>query len=181
MRRVTGNWPGLRLTSARAEPQSLTVGPNRARADSQALAVFAPAVQPGSAAAVPTRAAVPSRTVLIIAGSEDERLIWSAILEHYGYVPEAIPLAGTVPDAFAPDLIVVALDRFDSSRATLLSSLRGESRFAGVPIIGIIDPDVHPSEPLRAGCAGVLVRPIRPAALRAEVDRLIGPPTPPQT
>lgn len=156
-------------------------GTEPGRADSQALAVFAPAVQPGSAAVVPTRAAVPSRTVLIIAGSEDERLIWSAILEHYGYVPEASPLAGAIPEAFAPDLIVVALDRFDSSRAALLSSLRGASRFAGVPIIGIIDPDVHPSEPLRAGCAGVLVRPIRPAALRAEVDRLIGPPTGPQT
>ncbi|HEX7091276.1 MAG TPA: HAMP domain-containing sensor histidine kinase [Longimicrobiales bacterium] len=155
-------------------------GTEPGRADSQALAIFAPAVQPGSAAAVPTRAVVPSRTVLIISGSEDERLIWSAILEHYGYVPEAIPLAGAAPDAFAPDLIVVALDRFDSSRATLLNSLRGASRFAGVPIIGIIDPDVHPSEPLRAGCAGVLVRPIRPAALRAEVDRLIGPPTAPQ-
>lgn len=119
-----------------------------------------------------------SKTVLVIASNEDDRLIWSAVLEHYGYRSVLVDSLAAVPAGAAVDLVLIALDRFDASRLQLLRDLVEDDRFSGVPIVGVIDPDVHPSEPLRAGCAGVLVRPLRPASLKAEVRRLIGPATP---
>jgi phage tail sheath gpL-like len=63
---------------------------------------------------------VPAKTVLVISGNEDDRFIWNAVLQHYGYT------------------------------AVLADSL-----------------------------AAVPARPLRPAALEAEVRRLIGPAAPP--
>lgn len=120
-----------------------------------------------------------SKTVLVIAGNEDDRLIWSAVLEHYGYVPVLADTLAAVAAPVQPDLVLVALDRFDPPRVRLLREMLEDRRFSDVPVVGVIDPDVHPSELLRAGCAGVLTRPLRPASLEAEVRRLIGPATPP--
>lgn len=120
-----------------------------------------------------------SKTVLVIASNEDDRLIWSAVLEYYGYRAVLAESLAAVPAHVAADLVVVALDRFDALRIVLLRNLLDDVRFSVVPVVGVIDPDVHPSEPLRAGCAGVLVRPLRPASLEAEVRRLIGPAAPP--
>lgn len=122
--------------------------------------------------------ASPSKTVLVIASNEDDRVIWSAVLEHYGYVAALADSLATIPTAIRADLVLVALDRFDPPRARLLREVIQDRRIGGVPVVGVIDPDVHPAKPLQAGCAGVLTRPLRPAALEAEVRRLIGPATP---
>jgi len=124
-------------------------------------------------------AAVRAKTVLVIASNEDDRLIWSAVLEHYGYVAVLADSLAAVPPGLQPDLVLVALDRFDPPRARLLRDLIEDRRVGDAPVVGVIDPDVHPSELLRAGCAGALARPLRPASLEAEVRRLIGPATPP--
>lgn len=122
---------------------------------------------------------MPAKTVLVISGNEDDRFIWNAVPQHYGYTAVLADSLAAVPARIDADLVLLALDRFDPPRARLLREVIKDRRVRGVPVVGVVDPDVHPSELLHAGCAAVLSRPLRPAALEAEVRRLIGPAAPP--
>lgn len=122
-----------------------------------------------------------ARTVLLVDGDRDSRLMYGAILQHYGYGvlqaddgEEGFRLACT----HHPDLIVVelAVSVWDGHRLT--ERLKQDSRTASIPVLVVtawaraVDREVAEHD----GCSGYLAKPCTPRRVLQEVRRFIGPP-----
>jgi CheY-like chemotaxis protein len=121
------------------------------------------------------------KRVLIIDDQPDERTIQAMMLGHIGYgVSEAADGAAGIALAMSdpPDLVLldVAMPRLDGF--TVCRTLRDDSRTTDVRILiftASVAGDLH-GRAEAAGADAVLMKPLDPRSVAAEVERLIGPP-----
>jgi two-component system, cell cycle response regulator DivK len=118
------------------------------------------------------------KTVLIVEDNHDNRAIFAAILNHFGYdVIEAADGEDGVQLARSehPDLILmdISLPRMDGLQATAL--LKSEAGTADIPIIAVTAHAMREDEERvrNAGCDGYLAKPVEPMRVIQEVGRFL--------
>jgi CheY-like chemotaxis protein len=119
------------------------------------------------------------KKILIADDKASSRELVRTVLERAGYEvteaadgAEAVALArATGPDLVLLDLHMPVLDGFGA-----MGQLRAEPRFAATPVVALTASamDGDREHAMTAGFSGYITKPIRLAALRAEVRRLIG-------
>jgi two-component system cell cycle response regulator DivK len=119
------------------------------------------------------------KKILIADDRASSRELVRTVLERAGYEvmeasdgAEAVALArATGPDLVLLDLHMPVLDGFAA-----VGQLRAEPRFAATPVVALTASamDGDRERAMTAGFSGYITKPIRLAALRAEVRRLIG-------
>jgi CheY-like chemotaxis protein len=119
------------------------------------------------------------KKILVADDKASSRELVRTVLERCGYEvleaadgAEAVALArANQPDLVLLDLHMPVLDGFGA-----IAELRHESRFAGTPVVALTASamDGDRAHALNAGFSGYITKPIRLAALRGEVERLIG-------
>lgn len=121
------------------------------------------------------------KSVLIIDDQPDERIIQSAMLGYLGYeVREAgdghsgLESAREAP----PDLVLLDIAMPNLDGFSVCRTLKADARTAAVPVVLFTASVVGDLEEQAAavGAAGVLIKPIDPHRVAAEIQRLIGPP-----
>lgn len=120
------------------------------------------------------------KSVLLVEDNEDNRFIYSTILERRGFrVLEARTGEQGVEMAreHRPDLVLmdISLPVMDGLEAT--RRLKQDPATSEIPVIAVTAHAMaEDRERAReAGCNGYLVKPIEPSRVLAEVERLIGP------
>ena len=115
-------------------------------------------------------------TVLLIEDNEDNRIVYSTILRHYGFrVREAHTGEDGVQIARdeSPDLILmdVGLPGIAGWEAT--SRLRSDERTRSIPIIALTAHALaeHRARSLEVGCDDYLAKPVEPREVLAAVQR----------
>ena len=119
------------------------------------------------------------KTVLLVEDNEDNRIVYSTILRHFGYqVTEALNGEEGISKAKAekPDLILmdISIPIIDGWEATRI--LKGDAATSQIPIIALT---AHALATDRAkaqevGCDGYLAKPCEPRRVVAEVEKFIG-------
>lgn len=118
------------------------------------------------------------RTVLIVEDNEDNRIVYSTILRHHGFVvsealdgEEGIAKARReLPDIILMDISIPLIDGWEVTR-----QLKGDDATRRIPVIALT-AHAMPGDRERAmdvGCDGYLAKPCEPRAVLAEVNRLI--------
>ena len=119
------------------------------------------------------------RTVLIVEDNEDNRIVYSTILRHHGFVvsealdgEEGIAKAQRdLPDIILMDISIPIIDGWEVTR-----QLKSSDATRHIPIIALT-AHAMPGDREHAmdvGCDGYLAKPCEPRAVLAEVNRLIG-------
>jgi two-component system, cell cycle response regulator DivK len=119
------------------------------------------------------------KKVLVADDKPSSRELVRTVLERCGYEvveaadgAQAVELARAVtPDLVLLDLHMPVLDGFG-----VIGQLRGEARFAATPVVALTASAMEGDRQhaMDAGFSGYITKPIRLAALRGEVERLIG-------
>jgi two-component system cell cycle response regulator DivK len=121
------------------------------------------------------------KVILLVEDHEDNRIVYSTILEHFGY---RVLLAGDgeegvrIARAQRPDLVLmdVSIPVMDGWDATRL--LKSDPATASIPVIALT-AHAMPSDRERAaeaGCDGYLAKPVEPRRVLEEVQRFVGAP-----
>jgi two-component system cell cycle response regulator DivK len=119
------------------------------------------------------------QTLLLVEDNEDNRIIYSTVLRHLGYVVieaqdgvQAVELARRAQ----PDLILmdISIPRMDGWEATRI--LRGDPITRAIPIIALTAHALSDDRERAAevGFTSYLAKPIEPRAVVAEVRKWIG-------
>jgi two-component system, cell cycle response regulator DivK len=119
------------------------------------------------------------KTVLIVEDNEDNRIVYSTILRHFGFqVAEAhdgeqgLAMARDGhPDLILMDISIPLVDGWE-----LTQSLKRDPATRAIPVVALT-AHAMPGDRERAievGCDGYLAKPCEPRAVLAEVRRLIG-------
>lgn len=119
-----------------------------------------------------------SRRVLVIDSNEDNRVVFTTVLEHFGYEVVCAPTGQEgLAEArrSAPDLVVLRRGLPDTGPWEVARALRRDPAFAGVRIVGLSARALAETrlEALDAGCDVFLATPLEPRRLLAEVQRLL--------
>lgn len=113
------------------------------------------------------------KKVLLVEDYEDSRLMMKHIIESEGYVVieaagayEAIEKAGEhEPDLILMDIGLPLLDGLSTA-----SIIHGNSALGEIPIVVVTAFNDIADEAQKAGCAGVLYKPIEPSKLKLILD-----------
>jgi CheY-like chemotaxis protein len=121
------------------------------------------------------------KTVLLVEDNEDNRIVYSTILRHFGYrVMEALNGEEGIATARAekPDLILmdISIPIIDGWEATQVLKHDPETR--RIPIIALTAHALASDREraMEVGCDGYLAKPCEPRAVVAEVQRFLGRP-----
>ena len=121
------------------------------------------------------------KTVLLVEDNEDNRIVYSTILRHYGYrVMEALNGEEGIAKARSekPDLILmdISIPIIDGWEATQV--LKHDPQTKGIPIIALTAHALASDreKAMEVGCDGYLAKPCEPRAVVAEVQRFLGKP-----
>jgi CheY-like chemotaxis protein len=118
------------------------------------------------------------RTVLLVEDDDSSQYIYTAILAHYGYTVISARtgvhglelLRGTLPDVVVLEIGLPGIDGFE-----FLERMRADPRTAELPVlvvtVHVFDTDVERAR--TAGCDVFLKKPLKPALLAAEVERIL--------
>ena len=120
-----------------------------------------------------------SRTILLVEDHEDNRIVYSTILEHYGYTvvlagdgAEGVRLARERrPDLILMDVSIPVMDGWEATR-----TLKADPETASIPVIALTAHALA-SDQERAtevGCDGYLAKPVEPRRVVEEVRRFLG-------
>jgi two-component system cell cycle response regulator DivK len=126
-------------------------------------------------------------TVLLIEDNDQNRYLFTFLLEHHGYTvasapdgPSGIELVKTLaPDLVLLDIQLPGMDGYDVAR-----TLRGVESLRDIPIIAVTSYAMvgDREKALAAGCTGYIEKPINPRVFVAELARfLTDPPKPAET
>jgi two-component system, cell cycle response regulator DivK len=120
-----------------------------------------------------------ARTVLLIEDNEDNRIVYSTILRHYGFnVLEALTgedgIAAAVtekPDLILMDIGLPGLDGWEATRR-----LKSDDSTRAIPIIALTAHAMaeHREQALQVGCDAYLAKPVEPREVLAQVKRMLG-------
>jgi len=120
------------------------------------------------------------KTVLLIEDNEDNRIVCSTILRHYGYrVVEALNGEEGIATARAeqPDLILmdISIPIIDGWEATKVLKRDPDTR--QIPIIALTAHALASDREraMQVGCDSYLAKPCEPRTIVAEVQRFVGP------
>jgi CheY-like chemotaxis protein len=119
------------------------------------------------------------RRVLVADDTASSRVLVRTVLEHQGYeVIEAADGAEALAKALEnpPDLILLDIQMPALDGFAVIERLRAEVRFAATPVVALTASAMQGDREraLAAGFSGYITKPIRLAALRSEVERLLG-------
>jgi len=119
------------------------------------------------------------KTVLLVEDNEDNRIVYSTILRHFGYrVMEALNGEEGIAKARAemPDLILmdISIPIIDGWEATQV--LKQDPATHLIPIIALTAHALASDreKAMEVGCDGYLAKPCEPRAVVAEVERFLG-------
>ena len=119
------------------------------------------------------------KMVLLVEDNEDNRIVYSTILKHFGYeVTEALNGEEGIAKARSekPDLILmdISIPIIDGWEATQV--LKHDPSTKGIPIIALTAHALASDreKAMEVGCAGYLAKPCEPRAVVAEVQRFLG-------
>jgi CheY-like chemotaxis protein len=120
-----------------------------------------------------------SKTVLLVEDNEDNRIVYSTILRHFGYrVTEALNGEEGIAKARSekPDLILmdISIPIIDGWEATQV--LKHDPETNKIPIIALTAHALASDreKAMEVGCDGYLAKPCEPRAVVAEVQRFLG-------
>jgi two-component system, cell cycle response regulator DivK len=120
-----------------------------------------------------------SQTILLIEDNEDNRIVYTTILRHFGFqVIEAQSAEAGIALAHSahPNLILmdVGLPGIDGWEATL--RLKGDPETRGIPIIALTAHALseHRARAFEVGCDDYLAKPVEPREVLATVRRHLG-------
>jgi CheY-like chemotaxis protein len=126
------------------------------------------------------------KTVLLVEDNEDNRIVYSTILRHFGYrVMEALNGEEGIATARSekPDLILmdISIPIIDGWEATQVLKHDPETR--QIPIIALTAHALASDREraMQVGCDGYLAKPCEPRAVVAEVQRFLGQTVGPDT
>ena len=119
------------------------------------------------------------KTVLLVEDNEDNRIVYSTILRHFGYqVTEALNGEEGISKAKSemPDLILmdISIPIIDGWEATQI--LKHDPATSHIPIIALTAHALASDreKAMEVGCDGYLAKPCEPRAVVAEVQRFLG-------
>jgi CheY-like chemotaxis protein len=119
------------------------------------------------------------KTVLLVEDNEDNRIVYSTILRHFGFrVMEALNGEEGIAKARAekPDLILmdISIPIIDGWEATQV--LKHDPETHRIPIIALTAHALASDreKAMEVGCDGYLAKPCEPRAVVAEVQRFLG-------
>ena len=119
------------------------------------------------------------KTVLLVEDNEDNRIVYSTILRHFGYkVTEALNGEEGISKARSehPDLILmdISIPIIDGWEATQV--LKHDPLTRHIPIIALTAHALASDreKAMEVGCDGYLAKPCEPRAVVAEVQRFLG-------
>jgi CheY-like chemotaxis protein len=119
------------------------------------------------------------KRVLLVEDNEDNRIVYSTILRHFGYhVSEALNGEEGIAKARAerPDLILmdISIPIIDGWEATQV--LKHDPATKNIPIIALTAHALASDreKAMEVGCDGYLAKPCEPRAVVAEVQRFLG-------
>jgi len=119
------------------------------------------------------------KTVLLVEDNEDNRIVYSTILQHFGYrVMEALNGEEGIAKARAerPDLILmdISIPVIDGWEATQV--LKRDPDTKAIPIIALTAHALSSDreKAMEVGCDSYLAKPCEPKAVVSEVERFIG-------
>ena len=119
------------------------------------------------------------QTVLLVEDNEDNRIIYSTVLRHVGFVVieagdglQAIALARSAkPDLILMDISIPEIDGWEATRI-----LRADPKTQSIPIVALTAHAMADDRERAAeiGFTSYLAKPVEPRAVVAEVRRWIG-------
>ncbi|MHB1265020.1 MAG: response regulator [Gemmatimonadaceae bacterium] len=121
----------------------------------------------------------PTPPVLLVEDNEDNRIVYSTILTHFGFrvleahtAGEALELARTEH----PGLVLMDVGLPDMSGWDATRRLKGDPATSQIPIVALTAHALaeHRAEAVAAGCDGYLAKPVEPREVLAEVRRWLG-------
>lgn len=122
------------------------------------------------------------KTVLLVEDNEDNRIVYSTILRHFGYRvmealngEEGIATARTEkPDLILMDISIPIIDGWEATQV-----LKHDPETRQIPIIALTAHALASDREraMQVGCDGYLAKPCEPRAVVAEVQRFLGQPS----
>ena len=119
------------------------------------------------------------KTVLLVEDNEDNRIVYSTILQHFGYrVTEALNGEEGIAKARTeqPDLILmdISIPVIDGWEATQV--LKRDPKTRRIPIIALTAHALasEREKAMEVGCDSYLAKPCEPKTVVSEVERFIG-------
>jgi two-component system, cell cycle response regulator DivK len=116
-------------------------------------------------------------TLLLVDDDEDERIIYAALLQYFGYhVVEAQTGAAGIERAvqLRPDLILMDIRLPDVDGFAVTQILRSRPETARIPILAMSLYDITTRDAQAAGCDDFLPKPFPPSALVERVRKALG-------
>jgi len=114
-----------------------------------------------------------AKRVLVVEDYDDTRRMMRLMIENYGYaVLEAAGPYEAIEKAaeFHPDLILMDIGLPLMDGLTTAEAIMGEERTADIPIVAVTAYDDVKSQVIKAGCSGVLYKPVDPPKLKQVLD-----------
>lgn len=122
---------------------------------------------------------VPLKTVLLVEDNEDNRIVYSTILHHFGYrVMEALngeegiaKARSALPDLILMDISIPIIDGWEATQV-----LKHDPETRHIPIIALTAHALAADREraIEVGCDSYLAKPCEPKAVVHEVERFIG-------
>ncbi len=119
------------------------------------------------------------KTVLLVEDNEDNRIVYSTILEHFGYVviealngEEGIAKARSeMPDLILMDISIPVIDGWEATQV-----LKRDPATRSIPIIALTAHALAADreKPIEVGCDSYLAKPCEPKTVVGEVRKFIG-------
>ena len=119
------------------------------------------------------------KTVLLVEDNEDNRIVYSTILQHFGYRvmealngEEGIAKARTEqPDLILMDISIPVIDGWEATQV-----LKRDPKTRRIPIIALTAHALASDreKALEVGCDSYLAKPCEPKTVVSEVERFIG-------
>jgi CheY-like chemotaxis protein len=120
------------------------------------------------------------KKVLLVEDNEDNRIVYSTILKHFGYkVTEALngedgiaKARSQKPDLILMDISIPVIDGWEAAQI-----LKQDPQTRHIPIIALTAHALASDreKAMEVGCDGYLAKPCEPRAVVAEVQRFLGP------
>ena len=119
------------------------------------------------------------KTVLLVEDNEDNRIVYSTILQHFGYRvmealngEEGIAKARTEqPDLILMDISIPVIDGWEATQV-----LKRDPKTRRIPIIALTAHALASDreKAMEVGCDSYLAKPCEPKTVVSEVERFIG-------